>query len=613
MMGQDAIIDSLKLKLETEAQENQLETLLELSFQYRNLNADSAFIFLLAAEEIASNNENPEDLARTQKHRGLLLRKKGKNLESIAYYNKAFAFFNEEKDFNEIAKIQYSLALCYLQLHEYEKCLSLGIDSRKNFITAESKIGEIRALNMLGIVMKDNFRIDEAIPYFEEGIALAKEIENDYEASHLIANRGDAYLKLEQYDKALEDFNTVLAYDRKEKMDWGIAYQLQNIANLLNIQERFGEAIPYLEESVAIKRKMKQPKEVAKAQGVLGFSMCKNGAYKKGQLHLQESLAIAKENNWVDEIIQAEDYLAQVQYDQKMYAQAYKHLLNFSNLRDSLWQNNFDSQVNELQTKYETAEKEKTITELDAKNELAQVKLQSASNRNIAFASAALIFGGLLLVLFRFYKRLKEQDKIKELLLKEIHHRVKNNLQTISSLLGIQSRSINDERAKRAIKEGQNRVKSMSMIHQDLYQKDNLSGVEMNKYLSALSEDLLRTYQTNDNIQLHTDIDEMMLDVDTVVPIGLIVNELITNCLKYAFDIDQEGTISVRLKEKGKSIVLAVSDDGNGLELKEQDQSNSFGHTLIEAFKDKLDANVNFINEDGLTVELVINNYRKVA
>ncbi len=200
----------------------------------------------------------------------------------------------------------------------------------------------------------------------------------------------------------------------------------------------------------------------------------------------------------------------------------------------------------------------------------------------------------------------------RELLLREIHHRVKNNLQVISSILSIQSRDIKDESALRAINEARSRVKSMALIHQDLYGDDNLRGIRAQRYITKLSNSLFSTYRMDkDRVRLHTDIQDLLIDVDTTVPLGLILNELVTNSLKYAFPNEQEGDIYVEFKEVDDTLWLRVWDNGVGIpEEKEEASRESFGMKMIRAFSKKLDATWEINGEGGTSVSLVIKNYK---
>src|SRR5690625_930343 len=139
----------------------------------------------------------------------------------------------------------------------------------------------------------------------------------------------------------------------------------------------------------------------------------------------------------------------------------------------------------------------------------------------------------------------------KDILLKEIHHRVKNNLQVISSLLSLQSRQLESPQAREAMQSSRNRIKSMALIHQKLYQDEDLIGVEIAEYIDKLMLSLVKSYQTStENIEIKTDIDSMKLEVDTIIPIGLIINELISNSFKYAFDAQKGGKLQVTLKKQ---------------------------------------------------------------
>lgn len=177
------------------------------------------------------------------------------------------------------------------------------------------------------------------------------------------------------------------------------------------------------------------------------------------------------------------------------------------------------------------------------------------------------------LILRDITERKREEEKIraslreKEILLKEIHHRVKNNLQIISSLLNLQSAHIRDPRALEVFKEGQGRVRSMALIHEKLYQSDDLARVDFSEYISNLAAYLFRSYEVNSGaVSLNVEADDVLLGVDTAIPCGLIINELVSNSLKHAFPGGGDGSINIRLRPAGRErLTLTVADDGVGL------------------------------------------------
>lgn len=177
------------------------------------------------------------------------------------------------------------------------------------------------------------------------------------------------------------------------------------------------------------------------------------------------------------------------------------------------------------------------------------------------------------LILRDITERKREEEKIraslreKEILLKEIHHRVKNNLQIISSLLNLQSAHIRDPRALEVFKEGQGRVRSMALIHEKLYQSDDLARVDFSEYIRNLAAYLFRSYEVHAGaVALNVEAEDVLLGVDTAIPCGLIINELVSNSLKHAFPGGGGGSINIRLRPAGaERLTLTVADDGVGL------------------------------------------------
>ncbi|HEV7868471.1 MAG TPA: sensor histidine kinase, partial [Chthoniobacteraceae bacterium] len=192
-------------------------------------------------------------------------------------------------------------------------------------------------------------------------------------------------------------------------------------------------------------------------------------------------------------------------------------------------------------------------------------------------------------------------------LLKEVHHRVKNNLQVISSLLSLQSGYIKDPVALQVFTESRNRVRSMALIHEKLYQSQDLSRIDFEDYIKAVSSGLLATFAgRSSSIRISVDVDRVMLPVDSAVPCGLIVNELVTNCFKYAFAGTETGEICVSMKRiDAAQLRLSVSDNGVGFP-KDLDFRNteSLGMQLVTTLADQLDGTVALKNGCGTTFEI---------
>ncbi len=192
----------------------------------------------------------------------------------------------------------------------------------------------------------------------------------------------------------------------------------------------------------------------------------------------------------------------------------------------------------------------------------------------------------------------------KELMLKEIHHRVKNNLQVVSSLLRMQSETVTDKTAIEHLKISEQRVRSMALIHQQLYKTRDLSRINFRDYVNELCLYLYHAYSMKEGkVKLTVDVSEIHFGIDTALPCGLLINELVTNSLKHAFPGDNEGEIEIRLhKQRDGKNLLTVKDNGVGLSGEEK--PGTLGMKLIRTLAEQLEAELQMINEDGLKVNI---------
>lgn len=191
-------------------------------------------------------------------------------------------------------------------------------------------------------------------------------------------------------------------------------------------------------------------------------------------------------------------------------------------------------------------------------------------------------------------RKVRDSLKEKEVLLQEVHHRVKNNLQVISSILNLQSSYVHDEGTLEILKESQNRIKSMSFIHETLYRTTDFSSINFAEYIKSLSYNLIQSYRLqNCHIDFDADIDVMEMSIDQAIPCGLIVNELVSNALKYAYKDRTEGKLSILLKEINNKVHLKIADDGVGLpENFKFEKTDSLGVQLVYSLTEQLDGTI---------------------
>ena len=327
---------------------------------------------------------------------------------------------------------------------------------------------------------------------------------------------------------------------------------------------------------------------------------------------------------------------------QKNFTGAIHNFQQYKFYSDSIAKRNQDKQLSQLQIQYDIEKKDKDLA-LKSKNIQLLTKesmLQKSTLYQAGLEKKIMVAGGFLLLIFLgiFYSRFRskkrinqqllfqqslinskntslqelvfEKDKLlteKEWLLKEIHHRVKNNLQIVISLLNTQSAFLENDIALDAIRESQHRMHSISLIHQKLYQSENLSCIQMPSYINDLVKYLDEGLDTCSKITFKLDIAELELDVVQAVPIGLILNEAITNCVKYAFPAGQKGDVEIVLQGTDDSrYLLQIRDNGKGLPTGFRvEDSNSLGMNLMHGLSRQLKAELSISGIAGTTLSLV--------
>jgi two-component sensor histidine kinase len=205
-------------------------------------------------------------------------------------------------------------------------------------------------------------------------------------------------------------------------------------------------------------------------------------------------------------------------------------------------------------------------------------------------------------------KQLTKSIGEKEVLLREVHHRVKNNLQIIISLLNLQSRYITDETTRLAFRESQNRIRAMALVHEKLYQSTNLATIDIDNYLRFLGDNLFQFLSMKGKgITLTMDIRDIFLAIDTAIPIGLIINELISNSLKYAFPGGRKGEISVAIHRQDRTLTILFHDNGVGIpEDFDWRNAESLGLRLVISLVEQLDGTIELDRSTGTAFTIVV-------
>jgi two-component system, sensor histidine kinase PdtaS len=286
-----------------------------------------------------------------------------------------------------------------------------------------------------------------------------------------------------------------------------------------------------------------------------------------------------------------------------------------------------------LQIQYETNLKEgeikikdQNIKLLSQKNQIQQASLtRETVVKNVTLGGIIILFVAAGVTYIQYRRKLKlnwiitgqnqlitEKNAMlehllveKDWLLKEVHHRVKNNLHTVICLLELQAASLENDSLK-AIENGQHRIYAMSLIHQKLYQSDDIKTIDMSAYIPELVQSLQESFDTSNQIKFKLNIDPINLTLSNAVPFGLIINEAVTNSIKYAFPGDRKGEISISMIEDGEQIKLELADNGIGMTLNNYETGQgSLGLRLMKGLSEDIKADISFEVDNGTKVLII--------
>lgn len=524
---------------------------------------------------------------------GLVLQEMGQYDSALVYQLKCLAIRQEVKDTVHWAYTHYDIAELFNELGEYERA-----------VEHHQKALELR----------------EQIPNV---VSQYNVIEDSYRALAMAHHRNG------NDEKAITLLESSLKINREKRDIKREANSLRNLGEIAFDQKEYRKARSYFTQSLYLDTSINNVENAAEVHILLGRTFRGLGSISKAAEEFEIALDFADKMKLRPMEVEAHQEMANMYADAGRFAEAFRHQKIAASKKDSLLNEQKVKALKEMEVRYQISIKEARIQELNAQKELAdtesELRAKEAQQTSWALAAVTTVSGLLVILVIivitnnrqgnRINKVLEEQKEAieqknnvitaslreKESLLKEIHHRVKNNLQVISSILNLQSSSLSDQVALDAIKDGQNRVKTIALIHQKLYQTEDLSKVDFQDYTQQLILFLSATFKVHGkNIKSTVMANQIQVDIDTAVPLGLIINELVTNAYKYAFVNRETGEIKVELKKAEAGFVLHVYDDGIGLP-NELDIANpkTLGMRLVHMLSRQLKGKLSWKNENG--------------
>ncbi len=616
----------LQLIATTKNDSIKVETYLQISSQY-NDKPNEALPYVFKAKEIADKINKASLQANCNYYAAVYCDMLKSPDKALYYYKEAITILQKIKDSVFLADTYSDMAITYREKDVLDSCLYFNIKSLELRQALHLKDGVAANYNNIALVYRKKNDWNNAIASYKKASNIFIGLNDNKHLCVVYRNIGMMYKNKKEFDSVFIYFNRAIPIAQKINDSNSINIIQLNTALCFNDLKRYYEALIILNK-LNKNESFKANDEYPLLMYGLGVANVGIRNFDDGIKYLLTALNTPYSRSNFEFKGSVNLSLSEAYQANNNFSKAFEHYKAFKVYSDSLYTEKNTQNVNELSTQYKTKEKEQEIVLLNKENELKDLSIKEKKRTLLLYAFGLIfvtILAGAALLLYRnkrnFSNQLEDKNKIisvslkeKEVLLKEIHHRVKNNLQVISSLLSLQSKNISDEKALLALNEGRNRVKSMALIHQNLYRDDNLMGVDVKDYIEKLIESLFASYNIKANsIKLSTEIDAIQLDVDTIIPIGLILNELISNALKYAFENKEDGLLQVCLKLQDDKLLLGVRDNGKGIENVDiLGKSTSMGYKLVQSFLQKLNATMKIENQDGTNIELLISKYKLV-
>jgi len=592
---------------------------LDLAYYYyvKIAEYDQAIELKQFAFQLSSQQKDNKNLGSSHYDIGYAYIKKYVLDSAIVHFKKANTFFEMENDWKNNVLTLNRLGIIEKDLGNYAAALSyyheaFGIANANKL---KKELGS--TCTNIGVVLKKQGQLEEALSYYYKAEGYYLDLNHFIGLANVYNNIGNVLRIQEEYDLALKNYRLAIANREKGNSEKSLSYSYNNIALIFKEKAQYDSALHYLSISEAYKFKLNEQSSLTSTY--LNFT--------ETYLQLNDSvnfiLYYDKAEKYAEDFNQLstlqELYLTRSKFESKHgnFEGAYSYLLKVVKQLDKLDANQQITLGKVLQAKFQDEQKQEMITQLQRSNQELDEKSKELEKGKENFTlmtygliAVSIILVMILLVLLRNIIALKKgSDELKvineelartrlsseekDVLIKEIHHRVKNNLQIIISLFRLQSHFTDNEEALELFKSSQNRIRSMSKIHEKLYETEDLSKVEMKTYIEELVDDLVTSYDVNNSVSVERHIQNCSINLNELTPFALVLNEVITNSLKYGFENVEDPCIRISLKQTvlGDTTVV-ISDNGPGFDNEIWENHKTMGMELIKTLTEQLDGSI---------------------
>lgn len=567
---------------------------------------DSSILAYYEALKISHSDRSL--LASNYNDLGVLYSKKSLPDSSLVYYSKALHLYESLQDFEKVAILETNLSIIYKDKGLYEKAIETALSAVRKLERNAPGRPLASCYNTLGVVYSRINETDKSLLFYYKALAVRRLINLPKAVAQSYNNIGDLYLSLQHYDSALTNLLRALEIKRAEKDSKDLQSTLNNVGKVFLKLNNTREAEEYFTEALGLSRQSDDGAGETVVLNNLAELRLIQGKLSDAEKHLNEAEQLAEQRGL---LYQLRDNIAlklRLYKAKGLYATAVEYSERLAILNDSLLNKEKAESLMALQARYEVEKMEQQIVFLEQNNAINQAEIAAKRTQVRALIACFILVLIIAALVYHNYRVMRTNKKHVELLLKELHHRVKNNLQMLSSVLSLHSQVLKDESAIQVVKSSESRVNAMALIHKKLYHDDRNRAINVKEYITELVEYLVHTYgYAQRNLKVNLQLEAIELDVDKAIPLGLIINELVSNAFKYAFRDLPEPELNVFISSgEDSDLLVQVKDNGAGFKEPGPGHAGSFGLKMVKLLMRELKGKYKVEAQNGTTFSLHI-------
>ncbi|MEI9917338.1 MAG: tetratricopeptide repeat protein [Bacteroidota bacterium] len=518
---------------------------------------------------------------------------------SILYYRQSLTDFQIAKDSENIAHTSLALSIVYKNRGLYEEALESVLTAIKILEKEKPSNSLAQCYNTIASIFAKIHEYTEASNYYRKAITLFAKSDTAYLARSY-NNLGWLFILTHQYDSARANLNVAANLKRKLNDTKGLARTINNLGKVSMLTGNLTEATKELNQSFAIQQQIDDPGGMIEVLNNLGELSLLTSTYKKSKDYLLDAEKIILKSGTPEYLRQNLELQVKVARAQKDFANGMMLMDRLIIIRDSLLNDEKSKSLQAMHIRYETEKKEQQIALLQKQEEINLAQIKSSRILIGALAVGLLLVAAIGILIYINLRNARAAKGRIELLLAETRHRIKNNLQTLASIFHLQTRHYTDHEMVLEARNSESRVHAMSMLHERFYNAEADHVINTRAYITDLVHKLVDVYGIRTReLRLTLNVDDIELDIDKALALSLIIQELVCNAFKYAFDHKPNPLLTVSIRSRGDLVVATVRDNGIGLD--DHSIGRSQGFSLVEALVAQLEGRMELDNSSGTT------------